>query len=432
MEKCVVQEASMMKHMLIPATLLFIFFGASLFFFQTPVKEKKESPLILAHDKGSLPRFQKAFENQASGAKMATGQIFIPVSSQTTDLFISQMGANLPTQKAPALFTWWSGSRVADLVEKGLVQDLTQLWDRHKDSYPAAIRLSYTQEDRIYGFPYSVEYWPVWYNKAIFERLNLRPPQSWEAFIEICEILKKEGIPPLLSSLQLSWYATIWFSQLLMNEDPEFYMQLCHEKECYSDPRIEKIMSLWQDMLQKEYFTPPSTRMFTNGGHLWREEAFAMVLCGSWYPSAILMDQGVEEKEIGVFLLPSHNPLTQKNLMMETGALFIAAHAPERERAEHLADWWMGSEGSLLFSRSLETFSANQDIDTSHLPEFRKALLIHMENGNIRMLPRFWEAAPGHLLQPVTEILSRFILHPDSLEVTLENLSHLPSIQPDE
>ena len=398
-----------------------------LFFLFSPTPEQKESPpLRLAHDKGSLPRFHQAFEIQALRAEEATGHRFVPLASQTTDLFISRMRANLPTKEAPEFFTWWAGNRVLDLVEKGLVADLTHLWDKHQAHYPDSIRHSYTQNGRVYGFPYSVEYWPIWYNKEIFNRLGLSPPQTWEAFIAICETLKANGIPPLLSSLQLSWYATIWFSQLLMGEDPLFYAGLHDHAAPYRDPRVRHAMEIWKDMLEKEYFTPPSTRMFTNGAHLWREEAFAMVLCGSWYPSAVLMDQGVDGNHIGVFILPPHNPQASKSLMMESGPLFIAAQAPQRKTAESLADWWMDTEGSLLFSQSLDTFSANRNVDQGHLPEFRKALLSRLEQDRPQIQLRFWEAAPRPILEPVTEILARFMLHPESLETTMENLISLP------
>ncbi|TWI73080.1 multiple sugar transport system substrate-binding protein [Desulfobotulus alkaliphilus] len=399
-------------------TLVFLVFSFALLL-KSPEQEDSP-PLVLTHDKGTLPRFHSAFETQAAAAEKKTGIRFKPVSSHTTDLFISRMEANLPTKEAPALFTWWQGDRVRDLVEKNLVADLTELWDRHAAYYPPSIRQSYTRENRVYGFPYSIEYWPIWYNKKIFERLELDIPETWEDFIKICETLKKNGIPPILSSLQHSWYATIWFSQLLMGEDPDAYLAFC--RNCFRDQRVINVLSLWQDMIKKEYFTPTSTRMFTNGGHLWKEEAFAMVLCGSWYPSAILMDQGVPEKDIGVFILPPHNPDARASLMMESGALFVAAHSPQRQKATILADWWMGPEGSLAFSRSLNTFSANTQVDTSHLDDFRQVLIQKLYHQEPMILPRFWEAASGELLQPLTDILSRFMMNPDLLEETLEEL----------
>ncbi|MCW7752607.1 extracellular solute-binding protein [Desulfobotulus sp. H1] len=412
----------MQKRILIPAFFFLCLY--SLFLFQHTPEEIKPT-LTLAHDKGSLPRFQQAFVNQAVVAEKRTGHRFIPTDSQTTDLFISRMEANLPTSKAPALFTWWTGSRADDLLKKGVIADISHIWNKHRQHYPEFIRESYTRDGRMYGFPYSIEYWPIWYNRDIFDRLGLQAPTTWEEFIEICEMLKTEGITPLLSSLQFSWYATIWFSQLIMGEDPEFYTDLHNNTHDYSDARIRKAMETWQYMLLRGYFTPPSTRMFTNGAHLWNTEAFAMVLCGSWYPSMVLIDQGVPEESIGMFLLPPRNPVAGFSLMMETGPIFTASHSQEREQADAIADWWMGTEGSLLFSQSMGTFSANRNVETTHLPNFRQQLLYHMEKKNPHILPRFWESAPGPLLQPVTDILSHFIMDPDHLELTLEKLALL-------
>ena len=141
--------------------------------------KKTGEHIVFAHDKGIMPMFQTIFARQGQAADEAIGTGFVPVPSQTTDLFVSRMMAALPTQEAPELFTWWSTARVKALVDKGLVDDLTYLWDRHGKNYDRAIRDAYTFNGRVYGFPYSIEYWAVWYNKKIFTRLNLEEPRSW-------------------------------------------------------------------------------------------------------------------------------------------------------------------------------------------------------------------------------------------------------------
>ncbi len=368
--------------------------------------------LVLAHDKGIIPMFQSIFACQGQAAEEALGTGFVPISSQTTDLFVSRMMAALPTREAPELFTWWSTARVKTLVDKGLVEDLTDLWDRHGKNYDRAIRDAYTFNGRVYGFPYSIEYWAVWYNKEIFTRLNLQEPRSWAEFMAVCATLKAHGIPPLLSSLQDQWYAFVWFMQLVIGQDPDFYVDLCRGKASYLDPRAQKAMAVWKDMIEKGYFTDPGANMFTNGGHLWNKEKFAMILCGSWYYSTVLIPQEVNEETIGVFILPSHNQGAGKNIAMETGPIFTAVHSPRNQEARKIADWWMGSEGNLHFSRLLKSYSPNREADPSYLPRAKQKLLSRIYDEQYRILNRYWEASPTPICEFAVNKLGVFILDP--------------------
>ncbi|MDZ7832468.1 MAG: extracellular solute-binding protein [Desulfobacterales bacterium] len=388
-----------------------------------PQAADSEPKIILAHDKGNLPGFQRNFELQGEEAKQAINLGFTPMAYPSTDLYIQQMHASLPTRNAPALFTWWTTYRVKKLVEQDLVADLTHLWDKHADDYPRAIREAHTLNGRVYGFPYSIEYWPVWYNKPLFDRLNIRQPETWEDFIRACQVLKANGIPPILSSLQFEWYAFVWFQALVIGENPDFYKKLCRGQAGYSDAPALKAMLLWQDMIKQGYFTDPSAHMFSNAGHLWNNEKFGMVLCGTWYYSTVLLEQGVDPENIGVFILPSHNPEAGKNIVMESGPIFTAKNAGQRAAAEKIADWWMGPEGNTPFSETFQSYSANNRADTSHLHPVKQQLLTTIRGADYRIFNRYWEAAPTPIVDKAVELFARFILNPDEMEAVIQELT---------
>ena len=378
--------------------------------------------IVLAHDKGAMPAFQQSFARQADKAAEAAGYGFDPVASETTDLFISQMKASLPTRDAPEMFVWWAGERVRQLVENELVIDITHLWDKHAGDYPASIRKAYTMDGKVYGFPYSIEYWPVWYNKPLFERLDIKVPETWPEFIRACEVLKAHSIPPVLSSLQHKWYAFVWFEELLIGEDPDFYERLCRGKARYDAPQVRKAFALWGDMIRKEYFTEPGAHMFTNAGHMWHTEQFGMVLCGSWYYSTVLLPQGVKAADIGSFILPSHNADAGRNIVMESGPVFTARNAKRKEAAEKIVDWWMGPEGSRHFARIFKTYSANRHVGAGHLPAAKRRIDRMIKARNYRILNRYWEAAPTPVVRRAIDLFARFILNPDEVDPVIRGL----------
>ncbi len=387
--------------------------------------EKHRNEIVLAHDKGIMPMFQTNFARQGQAADEAVGAGFVPVPSQTTDLFVSRMMATLPTREAPELFTWWSTARVKALVDAGLVDDLTSLWDKYSNSYDRAIRDAYTFNGRVYGFPYSIEYWAIWYNKEIFARLNLQEPRSWSDFMAVCTTLKAHGIPPLLSSLQDQWYAFVWFMQLVIGEDPDFYVDLCRGGASYLDPRAQRAMAVWGDMIKKGYFTDPGINMFTNGGHLWNKEKFAMILCGSWYYSTVLIPQGVKEDTIGVFILPPRNSGAGKNIAMETGPIFTAVHAPRNQEARKIADWWMGPRGGPYFSNLMKSYSPNRQTDPGYLPRAKQTLLSRIYDEKYRILNRYWEAAPTPVCEFAVKKFGAFIVEPSAADRILSDIDRM-------
>ena len=379
--------------------------------------------IVLAHDKGNLPSFQYIFEQHGRKAGEETGIGFVPMPSQTTDLFINRMKAVLPTENAPEMFTWWSARRVSDLVEEGLVNDLTHLWDKHGQHYSSEIREAYTIDGRVYGFPYSVEYWPVWYNKQIFSRLGIREPETWDEFIAACETLKAASVDPILHSLQLDWYTVIWFAQLIIGEDPDFYRRLCEGRASYADPVVRDALGVYAEMLRNGYFSPPSVNMFTNAGHMWNNERFGMVLAGTWYYSTVLIGQNVDPETIGVFILPPRNPAAEKHIMMESGPVFTARHAPNAGKAEIVADWWMGPEGSSHFSRRFGSYSANSSVDVSHLTPKRQRLLSLIRENSLGVVNRYWEAAPIPVVEAAMAAMPLFMVDPDTKEDVIAKLT---------
>ena len=381
--------------------------------------------VTLAHDKGNLPLFQKNFEKQGELAKLKTGFGITPIASQTTDLFVNQMMANLPTEQAPDLFVWWSTFRVRELVEKNLVGDLTDLWEKHQASYPIGLKEAFTVDDRQYGFPYVVEYWPVWYNKKIFKRLGLQKPQTWEDFIRICEILHAAGITPILSSLQDKWPAFIWFEEMIIGEDPDLYEDLCLGKAKYTDPRVKKAFSVWKNLLNKGYFTDPSANMLTNAGYLWNNEKFGMVLAGTWYYSVVLLEQGVDKNDIGVFILPSHNPAAGNNIIFEALPIFTSKNGINASSAKKIVDWWMGSEGNEHFATLHQTYPSNTETNTAYLPPVKKKLINTVRNEQYRVLNRYWEATPAEICTPAVNKFAEFILNPEAIDTILGEIEEI-------
>ncbi|MCX6089715.1 MAG: extracellular solute-binding protein [Candidatus Atribacteria bacterium] len=157
----------------------------------------------------------------AEFCKKDLGINFVPTPFPATDVFMSSVRTALPTNKAPELFTWWSDFRMKPLVDSGLVEDVTVMWEKRKDEYDPAFRKAFEFDGKVFGVPTNLAYWVVYYSIPVFDKYGLKEPATWDEFLKICETLKSNGVTPLGSTVQGRWPTFIYFEDLMIRTDPE-------------------------------------------------------------------------------------------------------------------------------------------------------------------------------------------------------------------
>jgi len=408
-----------------------LFIGATVVYAAKPKgeagskEEMKEVDVVLVHDKGGNPNFQPYFEETGQRTKEEIGVGITPTPYPTTDVFIASVRAALPTEKAPGLFTWWSTYRMKGLIDQGLLADLTDVWDRHSAEYSQGLRDAFTFDEKNYGFVYGVEYWPVWYNKDVFARLNLEEPETWDEFIAVCDTLKKNGITPLFITVQARWPTFIMFEEMIIGEDPGLYVDLCEGKAKYTDPRVKKAFKVWADLIAKGYFTDPSTDLFADSPRLFNQDKLGMVVCGTWYYTSVLTANGVPEEKIGAFILPSHNPKAGKVIILEAMPILVSENSPNKDAAKKVADWLMGPEGNAFLAKKITSFPANQKSKADYLPPVKVNLMKTIVDENYQIMNRYWEATPTPICETAVDKFAEFILNPASANKVLADLDKI-------
>ncbi len=146
-----------------------------------------------------------------------------------------------------------------DLVDARASSPTSPICGTSTREFPQGLRDAMSFNGKAYGLPYVVEYWGVWYNKDIFAKYNLKVPTTWDEFLQVCETLKKNGITPMVQSVQGGWTTFIMFEEMVARQDPQLYVDLCEGRVKYSDPRVKKAFTVWADLIAKGYFTDPST-----------------------------------------------------------------------------------------------------------------------------------------------------------------------------
>jgi multiple sugar transport system substrate-binding protein len=383
----------------------------------------KPSSIVLMHDKGGNPDYRPFYDQMGQLSKTATGVAFTQSPYPDTTTYQAAVRAALPTDKAPDLFTWWSTYRMKDLIDAGLVADLTDLWNKHKE-LPQGLRDSMSFNGKAYGLPYVVEYWGVWYNKEVFAKYNLKVPTTWAEFTQVCDTLKKNKVTPMLQSVANGWTTFILFEEMVARQDPQLYVDLCEGKVKYSDPKVKEAFKVWADLIAKGYFTDPSTDLFSDGPRLFAQGKVAMIPCGSWYLTT-LTGGGVAADSADIFIMPPVNPAAGNVVIQEASPVLISAKAPNLAAAKKVADWWMGAEGSAAFAKMVNQYPANPKADASFLPAVKVQFAKTIADEKYRIVTRYWEGTPTPICEKAVQEFAKFILKPNTVDTVLADLDKI-------
>ena len=395
---------------------------AALALFATPVFAQS---VDFYHDKAN---WQDAFVKVLDGAKAAGGVEVKAVPYADTSTYQAAVRASLRTPSAPGIFTWWSGYRMKDLVDAGLVADVSDLWKKYTDAglYNPSLASAYTFNGKIYGVPDLVAYWVVFYNKKVFKDQGVEVPKSWADLEAAAAKLKGAGVTPFGSTIEGRWPAFIWFEEFLVRQDPNVYAKLMNGEVKYTDPAVEQVFKTWKDWIDKGYFTDPSIGFGTAGSNAMASEfakgKLAMILVGTWY-AGTLTEAGVPGDDVGAFIMPNQKADMGPAVIFETGPLLIAQNSAQKAEALKVADYWMSASAQQAWVDAQDFPPVNKDVKAKSA--LIAGLAKQIIDGNYNQINRFWEATPPEIAEAAVDEIGNFMLHPDTYPQVQKNLQAL-------
>ena len=173
--------------------------------------------------------------------------------------FKTAIRAYLTADPAPDVLTWFAGNRAAFFVDRGLIADISDMWNANgfNETYaPGFQALAATGTDGVYFLPTSYYWWAVYYRPSIFEQAGITEvPQTWDDFLGVCDTLNAAGITPITIGTRFRWPAAAWFDYINMRlNGPEFHIDLMLLKESYTDPRVAAVFDTWNQLFEHNCF----------------------------------------------------------------------------------------------------------------------------------------------------------------------------------
>lgn len=150
----------------------------------------------------------------------------IAPDGQWKDMLNVKLGAN----EAPDLFC----TDVTPASIKSVVNPEENCLDLTDEEFVSrmtpATRDCFTYNDRVYGTSLNGnKMWLYFYNKDVFERLNLEVPTTYEEFKNVCQAIKDDGMVPIYEATPSAWHQVLPLFECAgsyLEDDPDLYEKL--------------------------------------------------------------------------------------------------------------------------------------------------------------------------------------------------------------
>lgn len=228
-----------------------------------------------------------------------------------------KLKSEMVTGTPPDLFVLFGGAELEPYARSARLMDLTSLVEE-LDLHFHDLRL-WTFDDRVYGLPFEGHAEPVYYNRRLFEELQLTPPKTIEELFHVTDVLREHGYIPFALGNEELWPGAI-YAHYLMDRyaGPELIERIAYEggASFYNEHYLKALTALQQlaedgafNRDASDLSTEEAIRLFTSG-------RAAMYVNGSWDITMFRDAEGTGgfEDQIGVMPFPSLRPGEPRSL----------------------------------------------------------------------------------------------------------------------
>lgn len=229
------------------------------------------------------------------------------------DAFKEKIRTAVGAGNAPTLIYSWAGGALQEYVDNGNIIDITEGTRDVMDRVIPSVANVGKIDDKTYAVP-NAQSQPVvlYYNKALFEQVNLDVPETWDDLMAAIPVLNEAGIAPFSVAGQSKWPYLMYIQYLTdrVGGPEAFQAVLDGEPDAWSNPVFAEALTMIQDLVRADAFIDGygsvSADANADQALLYTGRA-AMLLQGSWIYSSMKADapDKIEDGTVGYTTFPT-------------------------------------------------------------------------------------------------------------------------------
>lgn len=337
------------------------------------------------------------------------------------EAFKSSIYDTLRSGNPPDLYSYWAGARTASIVDQ--LEPIDDLWrDAELDKLfsPTVAQAASQYGGHKYLIPMTQHYVGFFYNREIFSRYRLKPPETWNELLNTCARLRSAGVVPIALGAQDKWPAQFWFDLLLLRTAPfEFRQRLMSGAERFDDARVMAVFARWKTLIDRGCFNRaphPNDVSWDTGANemVFRGEA-AMTLMGTW---TIGYFENAKHgwnagKDYDFFPFPVINPAIPRVSIGPIDGLIMPKRASNREGAKAVLLLMAQEEAQKAFSRGSGALAPNIRVEDDFYSDIQGRVRAEIARSQ-HFAFSFDLATPPAVATLGLDAFSEFLAFPDS------------------
>jgi raffinose/stachyose/melibiose transport system substrate-binding protein len=232
--------------------------------------------------------YKAEWQKMADEYMTAHPNVKIKITVLANDPFKQKIATIMQSGNPPDLFRSWGGGVMNEYADAGLLRDITKEvvgteWGKTIGKGPLAV---YAHNGKYYGAPYDMGAVGIWYNKAIFKKLGLKPFKTWSELIAGVKKIKAAGITPIAVGEGDKWPGHFWWVYLATRiGGKDAFDKAYTRKGSFADPSFVKAGEKLTELVKLQAFQPGFlSSTFNDEASLVGNRKAAMELMGQWAP----------------------------------------------------------------------------------------------------------------------------------------------------
>ena len=280
----------------------------------------------------------------------------------------------------------------------------------------------YTYKEKIYALPGLSWFDGLYYNKKIFRENGLSVPQTWNEFLEICEILDSKGVKPLTAGLQ-SWDGFMKYAFAMMNnefystEESRGFNSAFNSGEKTLAGTFNDIFKTTMKVVDQGYITDVDlSRSYDQALDEFALEKAAMWESGPWAESAILEKN--PEIELGFFGFKGSKPGPGWLIGGPGQGFALNVDSEKKEAVKKVLDYISTPEAQEAFFADNTGASYLKGVEFTFSPIYDDVKGV-FALGQVNAAWNNWDGATA-IIQEIGKGLQEYVLGKKTIEQVLE------------
>lgn len=308
-----------------------------------------------------------------------------------------------------------------ELVKSGQIEILND-YDILKQ-FTEEQRACMTIEGNTYGVPLDQMVICAFYNKDMFDKYNVKVPETLSEFYKACETFEDAGIVPFIRPYKDAAYIqydldTQVYALIDKAGKTDFFTDLESGKAKFTDsPEMREGLELFAKRLSflsgDDLGTDPAV-----SSQLFAEGKSPMYINGSWVVGDIIANN--PDGNFGIFSVPvSDNPEDNKMYAAVDDAWMVSSKSDHKKEAVDFLEFMTSDEGMQIWSKAAKAIPL-KSIETEGLPALLEEVSGYVEKGHTVNVDKYVFFS-GEATDKFNKNMQLFVNDPD-VEATLKQL----------